>query len=70
MSRGESHDRPDTIIDTDPDTLSRVLGAKVTLTEAVNGGRLTITGDDRAGQRLSDAARIEETAPTGTFSPP
>jgi DNA-binding HxlR family transcriptional regulator len=58
MSRGEPHDRPDTVIDTDPDTLSRVLGVDRALTEAIDAGQLTVTGDDRAGQRLFDAVRI------------
>ena len=58
MSRGEPHDQPDTIIDSDPDTLSRVLDEGQALTKAINDGRLTITGDDQAGQRLFDAARI------------
>lgn len=58
MSRGEPHDRPDTIIDTDPDTLSRILGVDRALTKAINDGRLTITGDNQAGQRLFDAVRI------------
>jgi DNA-binding HxlR family transcriptional regulator len=58
MSRGEPHDRPDTIIDTDPDTLNRILGMDHALTKAINDGQLTITGDDQAGQHLFDAARI------------
>jgi DNA-binding HxlR family transcriptional regulator len=58
MSRGEPHERPDTIIDTDPDTLDHVLGVEQALTKAINDGRLTITGDDQAGQRLFDAVRI------------
>ena len=58
MSRGEPHDRPDAVIDTDPDTLSRVLGADRELTEAVTDGRLTITGDSRAGRRLFEAVRV------------
>jgi DNA-binding HxlR family transcriptional regulator len=51
-SRGEPHDRPDAIIDSDPGTLSRALG---------NGqpdrARLTITGDAEAAWRLLDATR-------------
>lgn len=58
MSRGEPHDRPDTIIDSDPGTLSHVLDDEKAFTEARNHGRLTITGDEKAGQRLFDAARI------------
>ena len=57
MSRGEPHDRPDTIVDTDPDTLNRILGADRALTKAINDGRLTITGDNQAAQRLFDAVR-------------
>lgn len=56
VSRGEPHDRPDTVVDSDPDTLSRVLGDGQALTEAVEDGRLTITGDTEAGRRLFDAA--------------
>jgi hypothetical protein len=59
MSRGEPRDRPDTIVDTDSDTLDRILlGAADALTEAISGGRLTITGDNEAGRRLFDAVRI------------
>jgi hypothetical protein len=57
MTRGEPHDPPDTIIDSDPDTLARVLDEGQALTDAIDDGRLTITGDDQAGQRLFDAAR-------------
>ena len=58
MSRGEPHDRPDTIVETDPDTLSRILGVDRSLTKAVKDGRLTITGDERLGRRLFDAVRL------------
>jgi DNA-binding HxlR family transcriptional regulator len=58
VSRGEPHDRPDTIIDSDPDTLSRVLGEQESFAKAIADGQLTITGDDKAGQRLFDAAQI------------
>lgn len=58
VQRGEPHDQPDTIIDTDPDTLSRILGVDGALTKAVNDQRLTVTGDARAGQLLFDAVRI------------
>jgi DNA-binding HxlR family transcriptional regulator len=58
VSRGEPHDRPDTIIDTDPDTLNRILGVDRALTKAIEDGRLTITGDSQAGQRLFEAVQI------------
>jgi DNA-binding HxlR family transcriptional regulator len=58
ISRGEPHDQSDTIIDTDSDTLNGILGADQTLTEAIDDGRLTITGNSQAGQRLFDAVRI------------
>jgi DNA-binding HxlR family transcriptional regulator len=58
MSRGEPHARPDTIVETDPDTLARILGVSRALTKAIKDGRLTITGDNQAGQRLFDAVRI------------
>ncbi|WP_406055709.1 hypothetical protein [Kribbella sp. NBC_00889] len=48
MTRGEPHDRPDAVIDSDPDTLARVL---------VEEGRLTTTGDTEAADRLFDAVR-------------
>ncbi|MEV4063719.1 helix-turn-helix domain-containing protein [Nonomuraea dietziae] len=57
VRRGEPHDRPDTIIDSDPDTLSRVLGDHRAFAKAVTDGRLTITGDDQSGRRLFDAAQ-------------
>jgi putative sterol carrier protein len=58
ISRGEPHDRPDAIIDTDPDTLNHILHADRALTKAINEGRLTISGDKQAGKRLFDAVRI------------
>jgi hypothetical protein len=58
MRRGEPHDRPDAVVDTDPDTLARVLGVDRALAEAVKDGRLAITGDDQAGRRLFDAVRV------------
>ncbi len=62
MSRGEPHDRPDTIVDTDPETLNRILGGDRAPTRAIKDGRLTITGDKQAGQRLFDAVRIQALA--------
>jgi DNA-binding HxlR family transcriptional regulator len=58
MRRGEPHDRPDTIIDSDPDTLSRALVEQEAFAEAVADGHLTITGDDRAGRRLFRTAGV------------
>lgn len=58
LSRGEPYGKPDTVIDTDPDTLNRVLGADRALTTATEDGLLTMTGDDQAGRRLFDAARV------------
>jgi DNA-binding HxlR family transcriptional regulator len=57
MRRGEPHDPPDTIVDTDPDTLSRILVESGGPTRAMDDGVLAITGDGRAGKRLFDAAR-------------
>jgi DNA-binding HxlR family transcriptional regulator len=62
IRRGEPHDQPDTIIDTDSDTLKGILDPDQTLTDAINDGRLTITGDSQAGQRLFDAVRIRTPA--------
>jgi hypothetical protein len=42
-------------VDTDPDTLNRTIGSGPALAEAIDDGRLTVTGDDQAGQRLFDA---------------
>jgi DNA-binding HxlR family transcriptional regulator len=55
VSRGEPRDSPDTIVETDPDTLNRTIGVGPALAAAIHDGRLTITGDDDAGQRLFDA---------------
>jgi DNA-binding HxlR family transcriptional regulator len=60
VSRGEPHGRPDTIIDTDPDTLDGILSEG--LTRAIADGRLTITGDDQAGRRLFDATLVSTPA--------
>jgi DNA-binding HxlR family transcriptional regulator len=62
MSRGEPPGRPDATIDTEPDTLSQVLGADRALTEAVEAGRLTITGDAQAGRRHFGAVRTPSAA--------
>ena len=58
MSRGEERDRPDAVIDSDPDTMARVLGDRAALDEAVEYGRLSITGDERAARRLFAAVRL------------
>jgi DNA-binding HxlR family transcriptional regulator len=58
MSRREPHGPPDTIVDTDPDTLNHVLDVDRAFSEAVDDGRLAITGDRQAGQRLFDAVQI------------
>lgn len=58
MSRGEPHERPDAILDTDPDTLNRIIGDDRALASAIDDGLLTLTGDDQAGKRLFDAVRI------------
>jgi len=57
LRRGEPHDPSDTIVDTDPDTLSRALGADAGLTRAIDAGIVALSGDVRAGRRLFDAAR-------------
>ncbi|WP_051580554.1 winged helix-turn-helix transcriptional regulator [Pseudonocardia acaciae] len=54
MRRGEPPGRPDTIVDTDPDTVNRILDDRA-LTEAIDEGRLTLTGDAHAGRRLFEA---------------
>ncbi|TMR15752.1 transcriptional regulator [Nonomuraea zeae] len=63
MRRGEPHDRSDAIIDSDPETLSRVLGDHEALAKAIAGGRLAITGDAKAGRRLFEAAQVNEERP-------
>jgi DNA-binding HxlR family transcriptional regulator len=57
MSRGEPHGEPDTVVETAPDTLNRILGGDWTLAKAIKDRRLAITGNKQAGQRLFDAAR-------------
>jgi DNA-binding HxlR family transcriptional regulator len=58
MTRGEPHNRPDTTIETDPDTLSQVIVDDRALTRALKDGHLTITGDKKAAHNLFDAARL------------
>jgi DNA-binding HxlR family transcriptional regulator len=58
LTRGEPHELCDTVLETDPDTLSRVLGVDRALTKAVKDGRLTITGHKQDGKRLFDAVRL------------
>lgn len=50
--RGEPHDRPDAIIDSDPDSLSHAIGDRKALSAAIDETRLTITGDDSSARRL------------------
>lgn len=57
VSRGEPRE-PDTVVETDADTLDEVLGADGALAAAVDEGRLTLTGDGDAGRRLFAAVRI------------
>jgi DNA-binding HxlR family transcriptional regulator len=57
VRRGEPQGPPDAIVDTDPDTFSRILGVEGGLGRAIDEGRLALTGDGRAGRRLFDAAR-------------
>jgi DNA-binding HxlR family transcriptional regulator len=68
ISRGEPRDRPDTIIDTDPGTLNRILGADQAPDQAINDGLLTITGDHQASQHLFDAIRIPAPASAASAS--
>ena len=58
IRRGEPQDRPDATIDTDPDTLSHLLGDAQALTKAINNDQLTITGNTQAAHRLFEAVRI------------
>jgi DNA-binding HxlR family transcriptional regulator len=60
VSRGEPHEPPDTIVESDPDTLARLLGMDQARTKAIKEGRLAITGNAEAGQRLFHAVRIPE----------
>jgi DNA-binding HxlR family transcriptional regulator len=58
MGRGEAPERADAILESDPDTLSRILGVDQAVPKAVKDGRLAITGDEQAGRRLFDAVRL------------
>lgn len=60
VSRGEPHEPPDTIVESDPDTLARLLGVDQTFTKDIKDGRLAITGDAEAGKQLFQAIRIPE----------
>lgn len=57
-ARGEHHDRPDTVMDTDPGTLGELMAGALTVAGAADARRLTLTGDAAAAQRLLDAARM------------
>jgi DNA-binding HxlR family transcriptional regulator len=57
MSRGEPQN-PDAIVDTDSDTLDEVIGDDEALTTAIDNGRLTITGDEKAAHRLFASTRL------------
>jgi DNA-binding HxlR family transcriptional regulator len=57
MSRGEPRVRPDVVIESDSDTLARVVGDGPALPKATKDGRLAISGDDLAGKRLFEAAQ-------------
>jgi DNA-binding HxlR family transcriptional regulator len=58
VSRGEPHQRPDTILETDPNTLNDVLGDDRKLAKATKDGLLVIAGDQKAGRRLFEAVRV------------
>ncbi len=52
VARGEPQERPDAVIDTDSNTLDELVGKEQTLRKALKEGRLTITGDTDAVDRL------------------
>lgn len=57
VRRGEAPEVVDAIIETDPETLSRVVRAgDEALVAALDDGRLSIIGDDESGRRLLAAA--------------
>jgi DNA-binding HxlR family transcriptional regulator len=56
VSRGEPHS-PDSIVDTDSDTLDDVIGDDQALTAAIDSGRLTITGNEQAARLLFASTR-------------
>jgi putative sterol carrier protein len=55
--RGESSGRPDACVKTDPDTFGDLLSGRQPLPAARASGRLAMTGDMRAVQRLLSAVR-------------
>jgi DNA-binding HxlR family transcriptional regulator len=57
-SRGEHHERPDAVVETDPGTLGELMSGALTVAGAADARRLTLTGDAAAAQRLLDAARM------------
>lgn len=65
LSRGESRERPDAVIDTDPGTLNAALASERERRAATKDGRLTIAGDDRAVRRLFAAVRVPSAAGFG-----
>ncbi|GAB2524895.1 winged helix-turn-helix transcriptional regulator [Nocardiopsis aegyptia] len=56
VRRGEHPGEPDAVVTTDQRTLQAVLGRERPLADAVGAGDLTVDGDERAVQRLVDAA--------------
>jgi DNA-binding HxlR family transcriptional regulator len=58
VSRREPHQPPDATVESDPDTLAHILGVDQARDKAIEDGRLAITGDAQAAQRLFHAVQI------------
>jgi DNA-binding HxlR family transcriptional regulator/putative sterol carrier protein len=57
VRRGQP-ERPDATVETDIDTLNRLLAGEESRTHATRDGRLVLTGDTAAARRFLDAARF------------
>jgi DNA-binding HxlR family transcriptional regulator/putative sterol carrier protein len=55
LTRGQTHDRPQTVIETDSMTLGALLSGQQQLAAAVAAGDLTLTGEFASAQHLLDA---------------
>jgi DNA-binding HxlR family transcriptional regulator/putative sterol carrier protein len=60
--RGEAR-APDAVIEADPETLQAVLSKDMTLRQAIRDGRLDLTGDVDAVERLLGGVKLPEPAP-------
>jgi DNA-binding HxlR family transcriptional regulator len=59
VTRGNSPGTPDAVIETDAATLEQIFSKQLTIGNAIQDDRLTVTGDVKAGKRLLEAVSMQ-----------